>query len=263
VATIDTAWVIGSVRGADYDVSINGGGGATTYNVAGNLYLYHPTAALSLLGKMVTHMTTEGVDTPMAEILRNRCVRLSAKSVFSVTWTSTTLRDLLGFNANLSGSVSYTAPLISPLLWSPAKPLYFELSPTGVLGNKRPLSYWTASPSDGSTFVVSHGDRTDQRFSASHVAIDRVQTASELGGEWDVLFQQSLARGHSFYVYPSVIEDPSDSSTAATISGGKGPYVYSPRGRAASWDYRRSRGFEWLNRRADITWDCRVVPEYT
>lgn len=237
-------------------------GNAVQQTVSGDAYLYHPTSTLSLLGKMVVAMTAGAVAAPAAVLTRDRKVKLSSSGNFSVQWTDTGLRDLLGFTGNLAAASSYTAPNVSPLLWSPAKPIYFELSPTGVLGNTKPLSYWTASPSDGSTFVVSHGSRTDQRFSASHVAVSRVQTSSAAGGEWDQLFLQSLALGYSFYVYPSVIEE-AGSTTTATISGGKGPYVLSPRGRAAAWDYRRSRGFEWLNRRADVVIDCRVVPEYS
>jgi hypothetical protein len=41
--------------------------------------------------------------------------------VFSVTWTDTALRDLLGFTANLSGATSYTATYTPENCWVPTR----------------------------------------------------------------------------------------------------------------------------------------------
>src|SRR3990167_5593249 len=48
-------------------------------------------------------------------------VTISATGVttFNVTWTSTTLRDYLGFTANLSGAASYTGTNQARFLWLP------------------------------------------------------------------------------------------------------------------------------------------------
>lgn len=253
-----TAWIVGSVKGADYDVTI----GASAQNVAGDLYLYHPTSSLSLLGAMVDAMTAAGVAGAAAVLTRDRRVKLSAAGAFSVTWDDTTLRDILGFSGNLAAASSYTAPNVSPLLWSPAKPLRPELSPRGTAGIRSPLAYFTTSPADGSTFVVQHGSRVDQRYTCGMVAIDRVFTSAEAGGEWVRFFDDCAAKGYSFYVYQDVTEE-SGSTTTATLTGGLGPYAYTPQGRAPAWSYSRSRGFDWCDKRADVSWSCRVVPEYT
>lgn len=252
-----SAWVIGSVRDIDFDFNV----GATPVNVAGGFYLHHTTDALSLIEAVAAAILGAGVAGASAALTQDRRVRLTATGTFAVQWTDTVLRDLLGYTGNLAAATSYIAPNVSPLLWSPAKPLLPEMSPLGCSGNTRPLSYWTSSPSDGSTFVVSHGERIDQKYSASHVAVTRVQTATPAGGEWARLFNESLGKGYNFWVWPEQFEQ-TGSSVVSSLTNGLGPYVLSPQGRSAQWTYRRSRGFEWLDRRADISFDCRIVPEY-
>lgn len=260
MASYTTAWIVGSVRGLDSTVTIAG----SAQDIAGDLYLYHPTSALSLLGAMVSAMTSAGLGAPAAVLTRDRRVKLSNGANFTVAWgTDPTLRDLLGFTGNLSGASSYTAPNVSPLHFSPAKPLRFELSPHfDTAGIRRPLAYFTSSPADGSTFVVSHGSRVDQRFTCGYVARDRVYPADEAGGSWIAFFDKCAAKGASWYVYPEVTEE-AGSTTTATLSGGLGPYALAPSGRAPAWSYSRSRGLEHCDRRADLDFSARVVPEYT
>lgn len=260
MASYTSAWLVGSMRDIDYDVILTGN--ASTQSVAGNLYLHHATGSLSLLAQFAAAMTAATIPNAAAVLTRDRKVQISSSGNFSVQWVDTALRDLLGFTANLAAASTYTAPNVSPLLWSPGKPLQPGLSPLACAGNARPLAYWTASPSDGTPFVVSHGERIDQTWSASYVAISRMQTASEAGGEWVRFFRDCACKGARWMVYPEVTEEPG-STTATTLSNPLGPYVMSPNSRAPSWDYRRSRGFEWLDRRADWQVACRVVPEYT
>lgn len=256
---VNSAWVIGSVKNLDFAVTISA---QPPESVTGSRYLYHPTGSLSILDGMVSAMTASGVTGASAVLTRDRRVKLSAAGTFSVSWDDTELRDLLGFTVTLSGASSYTATNISPLLFSPGKPFLSELSPRGTLGIRRPLAYYTMSPSDGSAFVVSHGERYDQRFSASHVDIERVYTSQEAGGEWVRWFDECPTRGYQFYVYLDVVED-SGSSTEATLSNGLGPYVWVPSSRAPSWDYRRARGFDWTDFLADVSLPCRDAPEYS
>lgn len=259
MASYTTAWIIGAQEDLNLAVSID----ASPQTITGDLYLYHATSTLSLLGMMVTKMTAAGVGAAAAVLTGNRRVKLSSNATFTVTWTSTDLRDMLGFTGNLAGASSYTATNVSPLLWSPAKPLTPELSPTGVVGIRRPLAFFTQSPSDGSAFVVSHGRRTDQRWSCSHVAVDRFFTSSLAGGEYVKWFEFCAAKGFRWYVFPEVVEDAS-STSATTLTGELGPYVLAPAGRAPSVEYRRAQGLMWLGpARADVTIACRDAPEYT
>lgn len=259
MASYTTAWIIGSIKGLSYYFSVDAG----LQSVTGDRYLYHATGSLSILNAIRAGMVAAGYAGATAVLTRDRRVKLSSGAGnFTITWDSTALRDLLGFTANLSGASSYTATDVSPLLWSPAKPLKPELSPIGTAGIRRPLTYATISPADGSAFAVSHGSRQWQRFTCSHVAIDRVFPADEAPGSWISFFDESAGKLCSFYVYPEVVEE-AGSSTTATLADGLGPYVLTPSGRAPSWSYSRSRGFEWCDRRADVDFACHVVPEYS
>jgi hypothetical protein len=63
------------------------------------------------------------------------------------------------------------------------------------------------------------------------------------------------------------VTEESGSSTAATLTGGLGPYVLEVQGRAPSWAYQRAPGFQFLDGdtrgRAVLQWGGRIVPEYT
>lgn len=259
MANYSTAWLIGSIKSLDYALTVD----ATAGSVTGSRYLYSATGSLSILDAVRLALVAAGYAGASAVLTRDRRVKLSSGAGnFAITWDDTELRDLLGFTGALAGASSYTATNVSPLLWSPAKPLRPELSPLNTTGIPRPQSYFTTSPSDGSTFVVSHGERIDQRFTCNMVAVSRVFTSAKAGGEWIAFFRDCAAKGASFYVFPSVTEEPG-SSTTATLSGGLGPYAYTPQGRAPSWSYSRSRGQEWVDKHADVDFSCRIVPEYS
>lgn len=269
MASYTTAWVIGSVRDLAYTaftIDPDDGGGTPadgTVAISGDYYLWHDTDSISLVDKLVAQMTAAGCAGAAGILTRDRKVKISANAAFAISWsTDTGLRDLLGFTGNLSGASTYTATNTSPLLWSPQKRMRPMLSPLDTHGNRRPLAFWTASPSDGTPFVVSHGERTDQQWEVLCVAMSRMQTSSELGGEWCVFFEQCAEKGYNWMVYPDATEESgSSTSTLSTLTPALGPYVLTPNGRAPSWTFRRSRGLEWANSRADLTFDCRVVPE--
>lgn len=249
------SWVIGSVRNIAYSVEIND----VVKNITpGSYYLFHSTlGSLSLLFAMASAIGG------LAEFTRSRRIKLSKGAIFKVEWTDPELAALLGFGpATLDGANSYIAPNVSPLLFSPGKPLLSELSPKHTLGISRPLAYYTMSPSDGSAFVVSHGNRIDQRFSATHVDIDRVYTEDKAGGEWVRWFEECPAKGYQFFVHHDVPEEAGSTTVIAPFPAGLGPYVWVPSGRAPTWDYRRARGFEWTDFLADVSITCRDAPDY-
>lgn len=262
MASYTSAWLVGSTRDASYTAfDINGDG---SVSISGDFYLWHDTNAISLLDLFVAQMTTAGVAAPTAVLTRDRKVKIGSSGNFTVTWsTDTSLRDMLGFTqGNLSGASSYTAASVSTHLWSPGKPLLPGLSPLDCHGNRRPLAFWTASPSDGTPFVVSHGSRVDQSWTAASVAMSRMQTASELGGEWVTFFDDCACKGYQFMIYPEVTEESgSATDTLSTLTPALGPYVLTPSGRAPAWDLKRSPGFAYLNTRADWAIACRTVPE--
>lgn len=256
--TIVADWLIGSARDLASPLTVNG----SPQTVEGEgRYLYHPTAALSLLGGVRAAMSAAGVGVASATLLQNRKVRLSGAAPFSIVWGDSILSELLGFTSDLAASASYTADLISPLVWSGLRRLRPELSPRGVRGMPQPLNQYAMSPYDGTTSVVSWGTRRDQRWTVGHVPIDRIMTADNLGGEFGRFFSDVLAVGASFNLHENVTEAPA-STSAASLGSPLGPWVYLPAGRSPGWAYRRARAFGYVDKWCDLDLSARDAPEY-
>lgn len=194
---------------------------------AGHWYLRHADPTLSLLDEIVDQMTTAGVTTPSAFIREDRRITLSGGASFSVTWGSaTTLRDFLGFTqGDLSGSSSYTADDVSPLLWAPGA----DGTPAtigGRAGYKQPHRAVRKSD-DGTHFEVDYyGDETRQRLSWALVPIDRLQVIDTAfgGGTLMEFVEQVILKGYKFLHHEDVTESASG-STAMSFGDAFGPYV--------------------------------------
>lgn len=257
---IETAWLIGSYAGMPAQAFTVGM--SVTGIAAGNYYLYDATAALSLLSKVVAALTAAGVAGAAATLCKNRKVKLSAGATFSITWGSATLlRDLLGFDANLSGASSYTAPDISPLLWSPGRTENPQMAPLGVRGQKVHSVYHAVSPYSGKVEAASHGYREYNRFTFPYVAVERVRTSTDDNGTYDVWFDNVAVPAALWKLYREVSED-SGSTAAADLSQPLGPYVVSAERRGVSYQYDRSKGKEYTDECIDIDIPCHVPPDY-
>lgn len=262
MVTFKTAWLLGSVRDLPLQSFTVDGGAASL--AAGNYYISCLTSALSLCAQVQASIIAAGVAGATCYLTQFRNVRIAAPGAFPIVWgTATRLRDLLGFTGDLASATSHTATTFSPLLWSPGKPTNYELAPRAVGAIRRYLSYYSVSPSDGSTSVVTHGSRTYAKFSWDFVDVLRVLTSNGSNGEWDVFFGEVLAKGASFKLVEDVMESTGVVSTEATLTPELGPYVFSPDKRAATWEYRRSSGFDWCDKRANISLPAHGVPEYS
>lgn len=261
MATFSSAWLLGSVRDLAAQSFTADGDPATL--AAGDYYISCATAALSLCAQVQASIIAAGVAGAQVFLTQFLRVRITAPGAFPIVWgTATELRRLLGFTADLASATAHNAPNISPLLWSPGKPTTYEMAPRGVAGMRRYLSYYAVSPLDGSTSVITHGSRTFAKFSWNYVDVLRVLTSNGSGGEWGVFFGEVLAKGASFLLVEGVTESNVVVSTAASLTPELGPYVLSPDKRAASWDYKRSAGFDWCDKRANLDLPAHVVPEY-
>ncbi len=251
-----SSWLVGSATIAAQTITINGG---PVVLPAGTYYLRDATSSRSLLAAMITALTAGGVAVATAEVLLNRKVRLAGGANFSVTWpVDNVLRDLLGFTTNLAAAASYTAPSISPLLWSPGKPESPLLSPLGVAGRRVYLAQ-VGVAEDGSTFSTVQGYRTFQRYEWSYVHMSRVQTSAEAGGEFARWWGEVGVKAR-FKLYRAIPEDDA-STTVVTWPTAVGPYWVTPESRSPDWEFRRSGGFERADCRADLSLDCHIVPE--
>ena len=192
-------------------------------------------------------------------LLYSRAVRLSGGANFSVTWPADgVLRGLLGYTGDLASASSYTAPEVSPLLWSPGKPESPMLSPLGVAGQRVYLAQIGVAE-DGSTFSTVQGYRTFQRYEWRNVHMSRVQSSAEAGGEFARWWGEVGVKAR-WKLYRAIDEEDS-STTAVSWPTAIGPYWVSPSTRSPDWEFKRSNGFEFADCRADITVTCHVVPE--
>jgi hypothetical protein len=256
-----SAWLIGSYASLPQQaLTVN----ASPQTVpAGNYYLRDSAAALSLLEKVKAAMTTAGVGAASAVLTQDRRVKLSGGANFSITWTDTLLRNLLGFSqGNLAGAASYVAASISPLLWSPGRPESPMLAPLGVRGAKVHTVYQAVSPYSGLTQSVSHGYREYNRFMFANIDVDRVRTATDEGGTFACWFENVAVPSARWKLYRNVSETPGSTATA-TLSAPLGPYIYSAQGKGPTWSYNRSRGFEWVDQCADIDISCHVTEDFS
>lgn len=258
-----TSWLIGSfqnlpeqpitvtVGGVDHDVAV----------AAGNYYLHDFDTDLSLLAALDAALADAGV-VAATGLRQTRLVKSTSLVTFAIVWgTSTLLRDLLGFTGNLSGQTSYIAQRVSPLLWSPARTETSGLAPLGIRGQAVASVYQSQSPYDGSTENISHGEREYARFNWLNVAIDRVWTRDLLGGEYARWFKEIAVPAARWKLYGPMAESSSD-VPATPLENGLGPYIVSAERRGVNWEYQRSKGLQWTDRRADIEIACHVSPEF-
>lgn len=235
----------------------------------GGLYLTHPTAAFDLMARMVAAMTTGGVVTPAAYITQAGYVRLTGGAVFEVDWTgATVLRDLLGFTATLSGASAYTAPNKSPMLWTPAKYLTFELSPRGTLGQSVLDISVTWGAGGNGTARQEGSDTVLQRWSTRHLPRARYRsTTASAAGEWFYFWRYELVALRRFIVLQDVTIGDS-TTTQAGYSGSStfvGPYLFDMSdGGARRSQFARDSGFERVESHYGPTsFSAVVTTEYT
>lgn len=254
-----SSWCIGSVASLSAQDLVIAGDAQTIG--AGNYYLYDAVDALSLLAAVDDAMNAAGVAGSSVVLLGSGKVRLAGAVIFTVTWTDTTLRDLLGFAGNLAGASSYTATLKSPLFWSPGKPELPQLTPLGVRGAKLYNVVQSVAPYSGLSESASHGFRERASYTWSHVEAARVRTPSELGGEFGTWYERVAVPSARWKLY-RLVPESSSSTSAFTHEGALGPYVTTIGGKGGSWVYDRSRGADWTDLVCDLNLSAHVCPEY-
>lgn len=264
MADYRAAWLIGSLADMPAEtITINMT--AVPTSVRGR-YLYDANASFSLMALMQNTITAGGVAGANAYIQKNGYVYIEANAVFSVDWgVDATLRDLLGFEANLSGAASYTATLKSPLLWMPGKPETPVGHRLGLVGHKVHTLYQSVSAYTGRAESVSHGTRTYVRYLFPMVDTDLVVTTANGGGTWGRWWDEVAVTSARWKLYREVLEGTTNTSSALTVLNQPlGPYVVSAQsGKAPSWAFDTSKGFERTDARADIDIRAHVVEEYT
>lgn len=260
---ITTAWLVGSYAPGSMFVTLNGTPMDVPVSLRG-VYLRHETAALSLIDLVQTAMLTVPIAGAQVRVLENRLVRISATNTFTVTWTSTVLRTLLGFTSDLAGQNSYTGTLVSPILWSPGKPESPTEAPFGCLGRPVYDTRFSTAP-DGTQVASSSFTQTVATYAWPYVAKSRYQTPQGLGGEYLTFFDWVLVKANKLFLYRQVQEDldGSDPVDWPEDENMLGPYGFRPTRSPISPDFQRSRGLESVDWRMNVNLDLLVVPEWS
>lgn len=176
--------------------------------IVGNYYLRHATASLSLLDEFESLMTTAGVAAAAVTMREDLLIRLASSGTFTVTWSSTTLRDLMGFTANLSGLSLYEASFPSPLLWSPGA-IGTPTTIRGKAGYTTPHTTFHSNDDDTAVQTQHFGSGTWQEIDWALIATDRLAVAdgSNTGNTFEGFFSNVLQYGYRFMLHQDIEED--------------------------------------------------------
>jgi hypothetical protein len=244
-------------------------GGASIDMPAGDYYLRHATASLSLLDAVAAAASALTGDTHTLVVIRNRRVRWSATGgnwdVDFSTGNGAILAALLGASTVLpySGSASYTFDEIPPWLWSPG----WLATPQTIAGKAGySVDHKKRYKSDDGQRSFTHylGSETWQELELDHVVSSRMCLADSVslaarGGTFDQFYEQSAKLGYQFFHYEQVTEDSADATTPVTWPTGFGPYVLRPEFKGR-WNERRVQGADVSNR---LRLPIHMVREYS
>lgn len=252
---INSTWLIGSVESLPaQSFTINAGAASIS---AGSYYLYHGTNSLSLMYQLQAALTTAGVAGASVVLLENRCVRVSAGGVFSITWGSATaLRDFLGFTGNLAGQSSYTATNISRYLWSAGETVS-KATATGSAGYSVEDATIKVSADGTHQYTDHHITHTWDDWEFPSVLLNRYDSLGAWSGGTFLGFRTAvIVPGHRFQCYEIVTEDNS-STSQVTLPTALGTY----RMRAIPAGHGK-RKIEHANSYWGVSMDVRLTGEY-
>lgn len=151
-----------------YSISVTDSGGTSSVTVAAGLY--YLTSTTSLLTTLVTALNADStlagtysctVDDDIDAATGRVTLAATGGGNISVTWTSTVLRDLLGFTAGLSGAATYTSTKAAKPLFLPGVPRANPLVPDGHAGLLVTDASTTIAPSGESCVLVYANRRVD------------------------------------------------------------------------------------------------------
>ena len=230
-----SAWFIGSITipAQTFNINVEGAGNDPIVIPAGTYYLRSATAALSLVDVVASAMNTQQTSgSPFAEIFisRDRHVGMSfdgASISVAITWgTATILRDLFGFDANLTAALTQEAPNISPLHFSPGY-MATPTTPQGFEGYTVPQQSKTKSADGEEVYTDHYGEEVWNEFAWTHIMPERLMlfgTTAAQGGTFHQFHLQCSMLGGKFLWHEEIDEDDA-SATAVTWDTAKGPYV--------------------------------------
>lgn len=206
----------------------NNGGGPTTVNIAAGTYTMS-----SFVTELQSALTTQRAPSSGAWSVTlstgvagtGRVTIAMSAGTFSITWTSTALRDLLGFTANISSQASSTGANQAKGLWRPDAVLRCDAD-----ARRAPLASdhrTTVSPT-GAVYALKSSTmyrHASPRY--THVPVDRVWEASALltNASYETFVKDTqLQEGHAWFGLssPVVIYDHTGTEVGIDANGGTG-----------------------------------------
>lgn len=195
---------------AAYTISVTDPGGTSSVALTpGDYYLTSTTSLLSALAAAMTANTTlsgtyacsldDNSDTSTGK------VTISAGVTFSITWTSSTIRDALGFTGTVSGASTYTSTNGSPYVWLPDQRRANPLSPDGGTGIQLTDATCTMSPA-GITKIIKFSTRYRDSLEYRYLSGAKTWTTFERTGFGNESFQTfwtaTIANGYPVRHHP-------------------------------------------------------------
>lgn len=233
----DSSWLIGSYPSMP-EQTLSVTANAVTADVtidAGSYYLHDHLSSRSLVEVTAAAIQSHTQITTCTGILsRDRMVRFTADIAFSLTWTDTVARDVLGFTGNLTpADTTHVADVVSQYLWVPDR----ESDPDARLGRDGDVMYDTVVSSSGGSdahiVATQHDSRVINEFDFHHVRTAYFDTGVDVnnGGQYRAFFTEVLRRFRRFKVYENTLHDENSSTDVGLLAGDAlGPYRFRPAG---------------------------------
>jgi hypothetical protein len=183
----------------------NAGPASVTVAAAGDYYLSSSTSLLTTVGAAATANGTLSATYTLTLSATTGLITLAGSGVatFNWNWTSTALRDLLGFTGNLTGANSYAATRQSPYLFLPNRGRAPADAPEGSRGTIVTDGTLTASPSGHSKALV-YSSRYRDRLGFAQIDGRRTWTTYEttVGESLQTFWDGVMGEGAPFRYYP-------------------------------------------------------------
>lgn len=224
-----SSWWIGSFPDmADQTIAVTANAVAENLTIAaGSYYVAHHSSPSSLCEALEDALETHSEITTATVIMsRDRLVRATCDVAFTLSWTDTDARDVLGAANWAVSQTTQVAPNVSPYLWVPDRPE----NPSARIGRDGNTRYDTVvSMSGGSAaniVATQHDERTYNSFDVRFVRNEYYDSGSgSVGGEYRTYFDTVLRRFRRFAVYRQTLHDEADTTAAGLVAGNHlGPY---------------------------------------
>lgn len=211
-------------------VSVDEGGGAVAVTIASASTDYTlstagaATALLTAIGSALTaNGSLAGTYTCTLSATTGK-VTISATGIggagnFSIAWTSTTIRNVLGFTGTISGASSYTSTEHAEYLWLPGVGRAAPMAPDAYQGRPVVDVVTTLSP-DGHVTVIEGDTRYDDTLDFRFVRGNKTWTPLETttNESFQTFWAATVTQGLAIRYYPDA------TSTSNTVD-----YVAMPR----------------------------------